>query len=79
MIVDEFVLFFYVCKDVFLLFLIIGDCDKEFLGCYEEMVYFWWMMFEVGYEKIELFEFEGYDYGGMVDFVYLLLLRFIWK
>jgi acetyl esterase/lipase len=76
-VVDDLAPLFHVRKDAPPLLLITGDRDKELLGRYEETAYLWRMMQEVGHDKTELFELEGYDHGGMAEPAHPLLIEFI--
>lgn len=76
-VVDDLAPLFHVRKDAPPILLVTGDRDMELLGRYEETAYLWRMLKEVGHEKVELFELEGYDHGQMAGPAHPLLLRFI--
>lgn len=74
-IVDEFAPLYHVAKDTPPLILITGDRNNELLGRYEENAYMFRMMKEVGNEKTELYELEGFNHGEMAQPAFPLLIR----
>lgn len=74
-VVDEYAPLFHVAKDTPPLVLITGDSDNELLGRYEENAYMYRMMKEVGNEKTELYELEGFNHGEMAQPAFPLLIR----
>lgn len=54
-----------------------GDRELELYGRYEEQAYFWRMMKLVGNEKVFLYEFDGYDHGGMPAPAHDVVKRYI--
>lgn len=47
------------------LYVMSGDRELEMNGRYEEQAYFWRMMKLCGSSNVFLYEFQGYDHGGM--------------
>ncbi len=78
-VIDEFAPLYHVRKDAPPMLLISGDRNTELLGRYEENAYLWRMMKEVGHEKTELLELQGYNHGQMVEPALPLVVRFILK
>lgn len=66
-VIDEFAPLFHVRKEAPPIVLITGDREKEMLGRYEENAYLWRMLKLVGHPKVELFEEDGFDHGGMAQ------------
>lgn len=54
-----------------------GDREIELYGRYEEQAYFWRMMKLVGNDNIFLYEFDGYDHGGMPFPAHNVVKRYI--
>ena len=54
-----------------------GDRELEMNGRYEEQAYFWRMMKLVGCPQVFLYEFQGYDHGGMCNPAYPVTVRII--
>ena len=54
-----------------------GDRELELYGRYEEQAYFWRMMRLVGNERVFLYEFNGYDHGGMPAPAHSVVKRYI--
>ena len=54
-----------------------GDREMELYGRYEEQAYFWRMMKLVGNENVSLYEFDGYDHGGMPYPAHSVVKRYI--
>ena len=54
-----------------------GDREMELYGRYEEQAYFWRMMKLVGNDNIFLYEFDGYDHGGMPFPAHNVVKRYI--
>ena len=54
-----------------------GDRELELYGRYEEQAYFWRMMRLVGNENVFLYEFDGYDHGGMPAPAHSVVKRYI--
>ncbi len=78
-IIDPMAPLFHIRKDAPPILFLSGDREKELLGRYEETAYMWRMLKEVGHPKVELFELQGYDHGGMAEPGFPLLLQFIKK
>jgi len=78
-IVDEFAPLFHVRADAPPLILITGDRELEMLGRYEENAYMMRMMKIAGHTKTELYEFDGFNHGGMASPAYEILLDEIKK
>lgn len=75
--VDDLAPLFHVRADAPPLLLITGDRDMEMLGRYEENLYMWRMMREVGHRDTDIAELEGYNHGNMPEGGYPLFVRFI--
>ncbi len=75
--VDDMAPLTYVRKDAPPILLLTGDRDKELLGRYEEVAYFWRMLKVAGHTDAELVELPGADHGGMVAPGIPHLLRFV--
>lgn len=56
-------------------FVMSGDRELEMYGRYEEQAYFWRMMKLLGNEKVYLYEFDGYDHGGMPSPAFPVMVR----
>ena len=54
-----------------------GDREMEMNGRYEEQAYFWRMMRLNGNENVFLYEFDGYDHGGMPAPAHSVVKRYI--
>ena len=54
-----------------------GDREMEMNGRYEEQAYFWRMMRLNGNEEVYLYEFDGYDHGGMPAPAHSVVKRYI--
>ena len=54
-----------------------GDREMELYGRYEEQAYFWRMMKLVGNENVFLYEFDGFDHGGMPTPAHAVVKRYI--
>ena len=54
-----------------------GDRELELYGRYEEQAYFWRMMKLVGNENVFLYEFDGYDHGGMPAPAHSVVKRYV--
>lgn len=54
-----------------------GDRELELYGRYEETAWFWRLMKLAGNEHVYLYEFDGYDHGGMPAPAYPVMLRYI--
>lgn len=76
-VVDQYAPLFHVRKDAPPIVLITGDRDKELYGRYEENAYMKRMLELVGHRKVDLYELDGYDHGGMSDPAQPLLLDVI--
>ncbi len=75
-IIDKYAPLFHVRKDAPPILLITGNREKELLGRYEEVAYFYRMMKVVEHPDIELMELDGYGHN-MVYPAIPLLLNFI--
>ncbi|WP_092051402.1 alpha/beta hydrolase [Planctomicrobium piriforme] len=76
-VIDKFAPLFHVRKDAPPILLLTGDREMEMLGRYEENAYFWRMLTLVGHLDVTLYEFDGYDHGGMADPGFPLLVKFV--
>jgi len=76
-IADENAPIFHVRKLPMPMLVLSGDRELELYGRYEEQAYFWRMMKLVGNEKIFLYEFDGYDHGGMPAPAHSVVKRYI--
>ncbi len=54
-----------------------GDREMEMNGRYEEQAYFWRMMKLNGNDNVFLYEFDGYDHGGMPTPAHAVVKRYI--
>jgi hypothetical protein len=61
------------------LVLITGDRNLEMLGRYEENAYMMRMMKVAGHKKTEIYEFQGFNHGQMVEPAHTILLKHIKK
>ena len=75
--VDDLAPLFHVHKDVPPTLLVTGDREKELVGRYEEVAYFWRMLKLVGVKELTFHELQGYDHGGMAEPSLPLLLKFV--
>ncbi|MBQ6254044.1 MAG: alpha/beta hydrolase [Bacteroidales bacterium] len=75
--VDETAPLFHVRKLPMPMLVLSGDRELELYGRYEEQAYFWRMMRLSGNEDIFLYEFDGYDHGGMAVPAHNVVKRFI--
>lgn len=73
--IDEFAPLFHVRPDAPPLVLLTGDRDLEILGRYEENAYLMRMMKVAGHKHTVLYEFQGFDHGGMAIPGHEILLR----
>ena len=76
-VIDEFAPLYHVRGDAPPLLLITGDRERELLGRYEETAYFARMLKIAGHKRVQLFELQGFDHGGMAEPAHPLLLRFV--
>lgn len=76
-IVDENAPIFHVRKLPMPMLVLSGDRELEIYGRYEEQAYFWRMMKLVGNENVFLYEFDGYDHGGMPAPAHSVVKRYI--
>ena len=76
-IADENAPIFHVRKLPMPMLVLSGDRELELYGRYEEQAYFWRMMKLVGNENIFLYEFDGYDHGGMPAPAHSVVKRYI--
>lgn len=72
-IVDEFAPLYHVRKDAPPMLLITGNREKELLGRYEEVAYFYRMMKVVEHPDVELMELDGYGHNMVYPAIPLLL------
>ena len=77
MIADENAPIFHVRKLPMPMLVLSGDRELELYGRYEEQAYFWRMMKLVGNENIFLYEFDGYDHGGMPAPAHSVVKRYV--
>ena len=75
--IDETAPLYHVRKLPMPMVVLSGDREMEMNGRYEEQAYFWRMMKLVGNEKVFLYEFDGYDHGGMPAPAHSVVLRYI--
>jgi acetyl esterase/lipase len=78
-IVDEFAPLYHVRPDAPPLVLLTGDRELEMLGRYEENAYLMRMMKVAGHKRTILYEFQGFDHGGMALPGFEILLKQIAK
>lgn len=72
-IVDTYAPLFHVRKGAPPMLLITGNREKELLGRYEEVAYFYRMMKVVGHPDVELMELDGYGHNMVYPAIPLLL------
>jgi len=72
-IVDKYAPLFHVRKDASPMLLITGNREKELLGRYEEVAYFYRMMKVVKHPDIKLMELDGYGHNMVYPAIPLLL------
>lgn len=75
--VDETAPLFHVRKLPMPMAVLSGDRELEMNGRYEEQAYFWRMMRLNGNENVFLYEFDGYDHGGMPYPAHKVVKRYI--
>lgn len=75
-VVDAYAPLYHVRKEAPPMLLITGNREKELLGRYEEVAYFYRMMKVVGHTDIQLMELDGYGHD-MVYPAIPLLLQFV--
>ncbi|MCF3108022.1 hypothetical protein LL912_04445 [Niabella sp. CC-SYL272] len=66
---------FHVRKALPSILLITGDRELELYGRYEENAYLLRMLKLAGNTRVQLYELQGYDHGGMAQPAFPLLLR----
>lgn len=71
--VDKYAPLFHVRKDAPPMLLITGNREKELLGRYEEVAYFYRMMKVVEHPDVELMELDGYGHNMVYPAIPLLL------
>ena len=76
-IADENAPIFHVRKLTMPMLVLSGDRELELYGRYEEQAYFWRMMKLVGNENVFLYEFDGYDHGGMPAPAHSVVKRYV--
>jgi hypothetical protein len=77
-IADENAPIFHVRKLPIPMLVLSGDRELELYGRYEEQAYFWRMMKLNGNEdNVFLYEFDGYDHGGMPAPAHSVVKRYI--
>ena len=76
-IADEYAPIFHARKLPMPMVVLSGDRKMELYGRYEEQAYFWRMMKLVGNENVFLYEFDGYDHGGMPFPAHNVVKRYI--
>ncbi|XLS29628.1 alpha/beta hydrolase [Flavobacteriaceae bacterium M23B6Z8] len=72
-IIDEFAPLFYVRAKAPPILLLTGDREKELLGRYEEVAYFYRMLKVAGHQDVTLYELEGYGHQMVVPGLPLLI------
>lgn len=72
-IINEYAPLFHVRKDAPPMLLITGNREKELLGRYEEVAYFYRMMKVVEHPNVELMELDGYGHNMVYPAIPLLL------
>ncbi len=75
--IDETAPLYHVRKLPMPMVVLSGDREMEMNGRYEEQAYFWRMMKLVGNDHVFLYEFDGYDHGGMPAPAHSVVLRYI--
>jgi acetyl esterase/lipase len=76
-VIDSMAPLYHVRPEAPPLYLLTGDRELEMLGRYEENAYLARMMKLNGHNNTFLFEFDGFDHGGMVTPGYELTLKII--
>lgn len=64
-VIDDLAPLNHVRKDSPPVLLLTADRNKELLGRYEEVAYFWRMFQLVNHPDCQILEMQGYDHGGM--------------
>lgn len=77
--IDEFAPMTYMRPDCPPLFIMSGDRELEMNGRYEEQAFFWRLMKLMGHKEVYLYEFQGYDHGGMPYAAFPVLVKYIQK
>lgn len=72
-IIDKYAPLFHVRKDAPPMLLITGNREKEMLGRYEEVAYFYRMMKVIEHPDVELMELDGYGHNMVYPAIPLLL------
>lgn len=72
-IIDNYAPLFHVRNDAPPMLLITGNREKELLGRYEEVAYFYRMMKVIGHPDVELMELDGYGHNMVYPAIPLLL------
>ena len=72
-IIDKYAPLYHVRKDAPPMLLITGNREKELLGRYEEVAYFYRMMKVVEHPDVELMELDGYGHNMVYPAIPLLL------
>ena len=75
--VDETAPLYHVRKLPMPMVVLSGDRELEMNGRYEEQAYFWRMMRLNGNDQVFLYEFVGYDHGGMPYPAHNVVKRYI--
>ncbi|MCQ2125903.1 MAG: alpha/beta hydrolase [Bacteroidaceae bacterium] len=75
--VDDTAPLYHIRKIAMPMLVLSGDRELELYGRYEEQAYFWRMMKLNGNEDCLLYEFDGYDHGGMPSPAHAVVKRFI--
>lgn len=63
--IDEKAPLFHVRKDAPPYIIITGDAELELFGRYEENLYMWRMMRQVGHPDVKIYKLDGYNHGDM--------------
>lgn len=72
-IIDEFAPLYYVRPDAPPVLLLTGDREKELLGRYEEVAYFYRMLKVAGHQDVTLYELQGYGHQMVAPGLPLLM------
>ncbi|MBO9595375.1 MAG: alpha/beta hydrolase [Niabella sp.] len=73
--IDTLAPLYHVRKTSPAILLITGDREQELYGRYEENAYLLRMLKLTGNTRVQLYELQGYDHGGMAQPAFPLLLR----
>ena len=76
-VIDETAPLYHIRKLPMPMVVLSADRELEMNGRYEEQAYFWRMMKLVGNDDVFLYEFDGYDHGGMYYPAHNVVKRYI--